>query len=732
MLSKKSYWLVACLACLFLSTQVAAQQSDPFADMFTEEPDFLAVDQAFQFEFTQKDNDLVLSWTVADGYYLYKKQFKTVVKNAELAEPQFPQSEQIEDEFFGVSDIFRQQVNITYPIIQSIQDGVVKIQYQGCADAGLCYPPTVKVVYLDKTNSQFLPVEKAFAYDFTQENDTLSLSWKIADGYYLYKDSIEIIPAGAALKDLELPPAISIVDKFKGPTVGYRGEFKFQSKIITVAEQNEVQIQFQGCADDGICYPVQSKILTLQKLNSADVAENISQIGTSLTSEHFNENESTSNTVVSQQFELADLLASDQSLTWSLFLFFLLGIGLAFTPCVFPMYPILSGIVIGQGKTISTSKAFSLSFIYVQGMALTYSILGLVVASAGVQFQATLQHPAILITLITLFVLLAIVMFGAYELQMPSSWQEKLNAMSNKQKSGSYIGVFVMGAISGLVASPCTTAPLTGILLFIAQSGDLLLGFTALYALSLGMGIPLILFGITGGKLLPKAGNWMNIVKVTFGFMMLAVALIFVERLQSYVPVLVVDIAWTVLGLACFTYFFVMNQDSKVSFLKGLRTLLIFVGLMASGFYGYSTITPLFAHQAMPGVSQQQSAVTPHPDFVLIKSLDDFNAKLAAANAQGKSVMLDLYADWCVACKEFEKFTFPAPAVVDALSNTVWMQIDLTDNTPVNLSFQDYFSILGLPTILFFNQQGEELKSARVTGFMKAEPFADHVNQVFN
>jgi thiol:disulfide interchange protein DsbD len=732
MLSKNSYWLVACLACLFLSTQVAAQQSDPFADMFTEEPEFLPVDQAFQFEFTQKDNKLVLIWTVADGYYLYKKQFKTVVKNAELAEPQFPQSEQIEDEFFGVSDIFRQQVNITYPIIQSIQDGVVKIQYQGCADAGLCYPPTVKVVYLDKTNSQFLPVEKAFAYDFNQQNDTLSLSWKIADGYYLYKDSIEIIPAGAALNDLELPPAISIMDKFKGATVGYRGEFNFQSKIVTVAEQNEVQIQFQGCADDGICYPVQSKILTLQKLNSADYAKNISQISTSLTSEHFNENELTSNTVVSEQFELADLLASDQSLTWSLFLFFLLGIGLAFTPCVFPMYPILSGIVIGQGKTISTSKAFSLSFIYVQGMALTYSILGLVVASAGVQFQATLQHPAILITLIALFVLLAVVMFGAYELQMPSSWQEKLNAMSNKQKSGSYIGVFLMGAISGLVASPCTTAPLTGILLFIAQSGDLLLGFTALYALSLGMGIPLILFGITGGKLLPKAGNWMNIVKVTFGFMMLAVALIFVERLQSYVPVLVVDIAWTVLGLACFTYFFVMNQDSKVSFLKGLRALLIFVGLMASGFYGYLTITPLFAHQAMSGVSQQQTAVASHPDFVLIKSLDDFNAKLAAANAQGKTVMLDLYADWCVACKEFEKFTFPAPAVVDALSNTVWMQIDLTDNTPVNLIFQDYFSILGLPTILFFNQQGDELKSARVTGFMKAEPFADHVNQVFN
>lgn len=617
MLNTKSYWLLACLAYLFLALPLNAQQSDAFADLFTEEPEFLPVDEAFQFEFTQTDKQLVLSWTVADGYYLYKKQFKTVVKNAELADPQFPQSEQIEDEFFGVSEVFRHQLNITYPIVQSVQDGVVKIQYQGCADAGLCYPPTIKVVYLDAVDGPALLTQTSSSAENSTPKST---------------------------------PAT----------------------------------------------------------NSQDSAP------------------------VSQQFELADLLASDKSMSWSLFLFFLLGIGLAFTPCVFPMYPILSGIVIGQGKGISTSKAFSLSFIYVQGMALTYSILGLVVASAGVQFQATLQHPAILISLIVIFVLLAIVMFGAYELQMPSSWQEKLNAMSNKQKSGSYIGVFVMGAISGLVASPCTTAPLTGILLYIAQSGNLVLGFSALYALSLGMGIPLILFGITGGKLLPKAGNWMNIVKVTFGFMMLAVALIFVERLQSYVPQVAIDLAWAVLGLASFSYFFVMNQESKLSFFKGLRALFIFVGLMASGLYAYLTIAPIFSHQTLSNSVQSQQAPVQHPDFILVKDLEDFKAKVAAANAQGKTVMLDLYADWCVACKEFEKFTFPAPPVVEALSNSVWMQIDLTDNTPLNLQFQEYFSVLGLPTILFFNEQGEEVESARVTGFMKAQPFAAHVNQIFN
>jgi thiol:disulfide interchange protein DsbD len=448
-----------------------AQNSDLLADLFADEPEFLQVDDAFQFDFSQQDDQLTLSWKIADGYYLYEKQFKTVVKQAELGVHVFPAAEQVEDEFFGLSNVFRGQLDITYLIVSSVQDGMVKIRYQGCADAGLCYPPTTKEVYLNQVdNASAVESDQA-----TKKPDTES----------------SLLVTGSSTK-----------------------------------------------------------------------------------------------TSISEQFELANLLSSEQSLFITLLLFLGLGIGLAFTPCVFPMYPILSGIVIGQGKTISTSRAFILSFVYVQGMAFTYSLLGLIVASAGVQFQAGLQHPAILIALIVIFVLLAVVMFGAYELQLPSSWQEKLNAMSNKQTSGSYMGVLAMGAISGLVASPCTTAPLTGILLFIAQSGDLVLGFSALYVLSLGMGIPLILFGITGGKLLPKAGHWMNVVKVTFGFMMLAVAIMFVERLVNHVAT---DIAWSLLGLTTFTYFYVMNQNSQTTFYKGLRALLIFIGLFVSAGYGYQS-----------------------------------------------------------------------------------------------------------------------------------------------
>jgi thioredoxin:protein disulfide reductase len=593
------YFVIA--LCLLLPGLAVAQ--DPLADLLGEQQQFLPVEEAFKFEFRQQGDKLSLSWQVAEGYYLYKKQFKTALTEVQLSAPRYTpqQGEEIEDEYFGISEVYFEDVNIEYDILSSAQDGVVKVRYQGCAEAGLCYPATTQVVYLDQVGDS-------------------------ADG------------TEAAEQD---------------PEAGSRSE----------------------------------------------------------------------------QFELADLLSSDQHLLWTLLIFVVLGAGLALTPCVFPMYPILSGIIIGQGKEIKTSKAFSLSFVYVQGMAITYSLLGLVVASAGVRFQAALQHPAILVTFIVVFSLLALVMFGAWELQLPARWQEKLNSLSNKQKGGNYPGVFLMGAISGLVASPCTTAPLTGILLFVAQSGDLVLGFTALYALSIGMGIPLILFGMTGGKLLPRAGAWMNVVKVTFGFMMLAVALLFVERMIENQWT---NLAWAILGLATFSYWQVMNQGTATSFLKGVRSLVIFLGLFGSALYGYQAVLPGVS-SLQSGTEQSQGEMTGNAEevhFVRVRDLGDFAAKLEAANAQGKSVMIDLYADWCVACKEFEKYTFPDERVKKALEHTVMMQIDLTENTPTSLEFQEEFAVLGLPTILFFDAKGNELQGARVTGFMNAERFGAHLEKL--
>ncbi len=601
----KKYVVVFLLFLAVVANNSHSRQFDTSpSDLFSDEPEFLPVDDAFIFDFHQTGDKLTLSWQIADGYYLYKKQFKTATKDATLSEPSFPAAEQVEDEFFGISDVFFNEVDVQYSILESKQDASIKVRYQGCAEAGLCYPPTTKVIYLS-----------------------------------------EVL----------------------GTNVNFPEPVASNSSATEAGE----------AATPGM----------------------------------------------SEQFQLQALLQGDTNFALILLIFVGIGVGLAFTPCVFPMYPIISSIVVGQGKQAKSSRVLVLSFFYVQGMAITYSLLGLVVASAGVQFQAWLQHPAILLTLITIFIALALVMFGAYQLQLPARWQCWLNDLSHKQKGGAYGGVFAMGAISGLVASPCTTAPLTAILLVIAQTGDLVFGFSTLYALSIGMGIPLVIFAVTGGKLLPKAGNWMNIVKVTFGFMMLVVALVFVERLVYNIYT---ELAWAALGLGAFTYFYVMNLDSKNGFWKGARALVIFLGLFGSLIYGYQT---LFPQSQVAGAAATKQ---PHPEFMVVKNLADFEAKLAVANAQGKTVMIDLYADWCVACKEFEKYTFTDVSVQQALGNTEWMQIDLTVNTPEGLEFQEYFDVFGLPTIMFFDLEGNEIESGRVTGFMDAQNFAAHIKQILN
>ena len=578
------------LCSIMLATNTVAQTKfpDSLDASFSQEPEFLDVEQAFVFDFNQKNKTLSLTFSIADGYYLYKKQFKYVAKDAEIGTASYPKGVMIEDEFFGESEVFYNSVVITLPIENASSDGIVKVRYQGCADAGLCYPPTIKVVYL-----------------------------------------------------------------------------------------NEVMAEGQGA------------------------------------------NESNGSIVESEQFSLANQLINKENLPLTLLLFFALGIGLAFTPCVFPMYPIVSGIVIGQGKTKTLSHSFWLTFVYVQGMAITYSLLGLVVAVAGAQFQAALQHPVVLGVFIALFISLAVALFGGFEIQLPAKWQEKLTSASNNQTPGSFVGVFIMGVLSGLIASPCTTAPLTGILLFIAQTGDMTLGFISLYLLSIGMGIPLILFGVTGGKLLPKAGNWMNVVKVTFGFMMLAVAIVFIERLWNSA---FSDFLWAALGIGLFSYYWWLNRATANSMMKLGRAILVAIGIMGSAGIAYQT----GENVGLWGEKKE------HPEFVKARNLNDLQQKIAAANAQDKTVMVDLYADWCVACKEFEKYTFPDQGVVTALNNTVWMQMDLTDNTPERQEIFDEFEVLGLPTILFFDTSGKEIRQSRVTGSMDAEEFAEHVNNALN
>ncbi|POF53742.1 protein-disulfide reductase DsbD, partial [Vibrio vulnificus] len=429
---------------------------------------------------------------------------------------------------------------------------------------------------------------------------------------------------------------------------------------------------------------------------------------------------STTNTSTPQPLTEQDQLASGLADNWwTPLLFLALGVGLAFTPCVLPMYPILTSIVLGSGK-LSQKRALGLSLVYVQGMALTYTLLGLVVASAGLQFQAAMQHPYVLIGLSILFVTLALSMFGVYTLQLPSSVQTWLNNLSNKQQGGSSAGVFAMGAISGLVCSPCTTAPLSGALLYVAQSGDLLTGGVALYALAMGMGIPLILVAVFGNKLLPKAGGWMDRVKMLFGFVLLAAPIFLLERI---LPEMWSTALWSALGIAAFGWLYhVKNSLEFGGWKQSAVGIIAVLGLFASA---QPALNYWFADST-------QQAQTSEVSFIKIRNVEELQQQLALAKQAKKPVMLDFYADWCVACKEFEKYTFHDPAVADQLKQFVLLQADVTRNQAQDIELLQAQQVLGLPTIDFWDAQGNPVSNARLTGFMQAAPFLEHIQRISN
>ncbi len=374
------------------------------------------------------------------------------------------------------------------------------------------------------------------------------------------------------------------------------------------------------------------------------------------------------------------------------------------------MYPLISGIVLGGKQRLSTARALLLAFIYVQGMALTYTALGLVVAAAGLQFQAALQHPYVLAGLSVVFILLALSMFGLFTLQLPSSLQTRLALLSNKRQGGSPGGVFAMGAIAGLICSPCTTAPLSAILLYIAQSGNLWLGGGTLYLYALGMGLPLILVTVFGNRLLPKSGPWMSHVKTAFGFVILALPVFLLERIVGDPWGLRL---WSMLGVAFFSWAFITSLGATRPWMRLVQIILLAAALVSA--------RPLqdWAFGA-PAVEQQA-----HLTFTRVNSVAELNQALA--QAKGQPVMLDLYADWCVACKEFEKYTFSSPDVQQALKGTVLLQIDVTKNSPQDVALLKHLQVLGLPTILFFNAEGQEQPERRVTGFMDAAAFSAHL-----
>ncbi|KHT06588.1 protein-disulfide reductase DsbD [Pectobacterium brasiliense] len=541
----------------------------------------------------------------------------------------------------------------------------------------------------NSTTSRFLPVDGAFAFEFQQQDNQLNLRWDIHPDYYLYRAQIKIEGNGATLGKVELPQGESHNDEFFGQVFILRDRLALAVPIQQADNGATVKVTYQGCADAGFCYPPETRVVPLSQV--------IANAGTD-----------TSNTT-SAQTAPPQTTPMPFSPWWAL----LIGIGVAFTPCVLPMYPLIASLVLGRKEQLTPRRTLLLSMTYVQGMALTYTLLGLVVAAAGLRFQAALQHPYILIGLSVMFAALALSMFGLYTLQLPSSVQTRLTEWSNRQQGGSVTGVFCMGALAGLICSPCTTAPLSAILLYIAQSGNMLAGGGTLYLYALGMGLPLILVTLFGNKLLPRSGPWMQYVKEAFGFIILALPVFLLERILGETWGMRL---WSALGIAFFGWALMLTLRSSKGWMRGVQLLLL-AGVVISA-------KPLQDWAFPPaGVAQTHTSAL---NFVPIANIADLNSALAKS---AQPVMLDLYADWCVACKEFEKYTFSDPAVQNHLSHITLLQADVTANREEQNALLKKLQVLGLPTIVFFDAQGKEIPGSRVTGFMNAEQFQAHLQK---
>ena len=558
----------------------------------------------------------------------------------------------------------------------------------------------------------FLPVDEAFQFSAakSENQENVIVNWSIAEGYYLYQEKISVKLNQEENASFDVATFSISPEDYNDPYFGLMKIFKKPVQAIFKVSQSPlkaedmVEIAYQGCTE-GFCYPPEVKEIKVADLPIAQVAntEKTSENSTALSAQP-----------KAEQDRLAESLFNSK---YAVFGFFLLGLGLAFTPCVLPMLPLLSAIVIGQNQRPNMWRAFALSFVYVQGMALTYTLLGLIVAAIGLPFQVALQHPYVMIGLSIIFVLLALSMFGVFTLQLPSSLQTKLSLLSQQQKAGALGGVFLMGMIAGLVASPCTSAPLSGALLYVAQSGDLFTGAITLYLLALGMGVPLILITLFGNKILPKSGMWMETVKKLFGFVMLALPVFLISRIlpDEWTPRL-----WAMLGTAFFIWFAFQMPKNGTGW---VFRILFLVAAMIS-------VKPL--QTWVWGESQAPSAVenkaVSHVEFKQVKSEAELQQALAENNKP--LVMLDLYADWCVACKEFEKETFSDPSVQKAFGDMLLLQVDMTKNSEENRALMTKYKVLGLPTILFFSRDGKEIEGSRVNGFMSPVEFLQWIEKI--
>ena len=579
----------------------------------------------------------------------------------------------------------------------------------------------------------YLEVGQAFQPVVKTTDGHVQMSFTIADGYYLYKKRISIQSTDnnhpVVMGDGQFGQKAEIKND---PNFGRVEIFhKTLAVEIPVYAQNPqdvgqittVKAIYQGCSQQGLCYPPQTikanvKLLQLAPTPTVDT-DNLTTVNNSASV-------SSKKTDTNDANSLSQFLAGS-SLGLILATFLVLGIGLSFTPCVLPMVPILSGIIAGQGQGLSAKRGFLLSLSYVVGMATTYALAGMAVGyfGASANLSAWMQSPVVLSVFAGIFVLLALAMFGFYELRLPAFIQDRLSNLNQKQQGGTYFGVLLMGILSALVVSPCVSAPLAGALLYISSTGDMWLGGAALLALGLGMGTPLLLIGVGGGSLIPKAGSWMVVVKSVFGVLLLMVAIWLLSRFLAGAVTLVL---WGLLLIVCGILMGALDntQAGWQRFWKGLGVALLVWGVLLLVGAANGQSNPLRPLQFSSTSNKELSNKT-ELTFRKVNNAQELEVALAEAKQQGKVALLDFYADWCVACVEMAHDTFSSPIVANALKPVVLLQADITSNDDNAQAMLKRFGLFGPPSVLFFNDQGQELRALRVMGSMDAEQFVEHI-----
>jgi thiol:disulfide interchange protein DsbD len=700
------------------------------------EDEYLPPEDAFKYTVTADDKTVTVEWQATKGYYLYKKRMglSAATAGVTVGESVYPKGEIHKDDYFGEQEVFRGAFKVSAPLSGAKPGDTValKLKWQGCADAGLCYPPSVWDAMVKVTGAasasvadkvferakpvvegeeEYLEVDQAFA--LTGEalsTNNIRLNWRIADGYYLYKQRIKVEPAGAtkAMGALVLPKGESHSDEYFGEQEVYRQSLDASFSVPpSDAKSVEVNVTYQGCADAGLCYPPQTKMISVSLEGApAATASNAPAAGE----------------FVSEQDSYAEKIKHG-NIFLVLLSFFGAGLLLAFTPCVLPMVPILSGIIAGSGENVTTRRSFMLSVSYVLGMAFTYTAAGIAAGAIGQGFnlQATFNQPWIVAIFSLLFVVLAASMLGLFTIEMPGFIQTRLSSKSNEQQAGTYLGVGVMGSLSALIVSACVAPPLIAALTVISQTGSVLRGGAALFVMSIGMGTPLLLVGASAGKLLPRAGAWMDTVKNLFGVLFLGVAAWMLSRI---VPGWLSMIFWAVPAMVL--AWVLWNARAKTSSGKGFARVLAgaagIYGLVLLAGAGLGSTNPL---APIPQLADKQT----HLEFKRFKTVADLEREVAAASAAGHAVMVDFYADWCISCLEMEHKSFSQPEVQAALKDVVLLQADVTKNDDEDKALYVHFGIVGPPTIAFYGADGKERRNFRVVGFMKAAEFAAVVRQ---